>query len=183
MNDSLHKHYALLSKKERLTLYLRAVGRADQRERDAVIAATPKRTMQMGDFYPELDALQTMILLHFVMQLDNLVGVLLLVHGEDKPTAQWHAARLMAQNFLATEEAWQAFAAEYGLAYDKLLTGLAGPLLPVFTMCRSEPLVEMVARWDEGLADDSTARLVPTSAAAKLADYRQTLTALIEQAT
>jgi hypothetical protein len=182
MTDSLQKHYALLSKQERLTLYLRAVGRGDTAERDAVIAASPERTMQMGDFFLELDALQTMNLLHLLAQLDAMLGVMLFMHGADKPEAQWRAAQFAAQEFLNTQEAWRVFADECGLAHDKLLNGLSRSLLRFFSTCRSEPLVERVARWDEGCESDGTPQLIPMSVPEKLVDLRQTYAALVEQA-
>src|SRR2546423_4327318 len=104
----LQKHYHLLSKQERLTLFLRAVGRDDQAEVEAVKAATPYRAMQMGDFYPELDALQTMTLLHLMWQLDTLLSVVVLLYGNKTPV-EFQAARHLARRFLVTEEAWREF--------------------------------------------------------------------------
>jgi hypothetical protein len=179
MTDSLQKHYSLLSPQERLTLYLRALGRGDTAERDAVIAATPKVQVSMGDFFPDLDALQTMNLLHLLAQMDAMLGVLLFLHGEDKPAEQWRAAQLMAQEYLNTQEAWRVFADEHGLAGDKLQNALAGSLLPFFTTCRSEPLVEKAAHWAEGCEDHEAIKLVPPSVADKLHDYRLTFAELL----
>jgi hypothetical protein len=171
MSDNLQKHYSLLSRQERLTLFLRAAGRADQAEMEAVLAATPKYTISMREFFPEVETLQTMSLLHLIEQADNLLALLLVMHEKDESLARMLAAQRAAQLFLVTEEAWREFAAEYGLAYDRLLNNLAGPLLPYFSLIYSSGLVEKAAHWDEGLPGAASALEAP-AVAHKLTELR-----------
>jgi|ERR1041384_974050 hypothetical protein len=164
MSDNLQKHYSLLSRHERLTLFLRAAGRDDQAEMDAVLAATPMRNISMREFFPEVETLQTMSLLHLIEQVDNLLALLLVMHDKDESPQRMLAMQRVAQLFLVTEEAWRAFVGEYGLAYDRLLNDLAGPLLPYFSLIYSSGLVETAAHWDEGLPDAAPPMSAPTLA-------------------
>jgi len=69
------KHlYCKLSTIERLTLYLRACGRSDNKEAEAVVSASPRLNMSGPDFFPHVLALEFMIFHHWLSQIDTLLA-------------------------------------------------------------------------------------------------------------
>ena len=66
--------YCKLSTIERLTLYLRACGRSDNKEAEAVLSASPRLDMSGPDFFPHVLALEFMIFHHWLSQIDTLLA-------------------------------------------------------------------------------------------------------------
>src|SRR5688572_5630861 len=103
----LHNDYYLLSKEERLVLYLDAVSRNDQVQIDAVLDASPRLEIKVVDFSPDLHALIDATLMHYLGQTNLFIAILELWDEQEDPKA-YLAARLHATHYVVREEAWRS---------------------------------------------------------------------------
>ena len=117
---NLQNSYHLLTKDERLALYLQAVSRKDQQEIQAVIRASPKYEAKMTDFFFDLNALLTGTLFHCLCQLDVFILITLMSTDLDNDRSRL-SARLHAKHYVVSDEAWRSVCKESGLDYDEVL--------------------------------------------------------------
>jgi hypothetical protein len=126
----LQKRYHLLTRRERLALYLSACGREDDEERAAVLTASPYIAMKVVDFFGEIDALRTFSLLHIIAQLELCLKVSARAQaGATDEDTRLSEVRYLAGCFVVAEEAFQSLAKDYGLATEQLYHSPVSPML------------------------------------------------------
>jgi hypothetical protein len=138
--------YYKLSTVERLSVFLRARARGDTVEADTVVSASPRLNMSVPDFYPYLETLQVMLLLHWLSQMDRLLGFLGLTSVWKDNLEAFALARRLANTYLATEAAWRAVCDEYGLDYDQSLSVILSESPAFACLHRSDILQSMAQR-------------------------------------
>ena len=114
--------YHLLTKDERLPLFLQAASRGDTQETQAVVEASPRVEVKMIDFSADVHALMFATLFHCLGQVNLFTTITHLWEDRDNDQC-FLCARLYASHYVVKEEAWRSICKEYGLGYDKLLTG------------------------------------------------------------
>jgi hypothetical protein len=114
--------YSVLTKDERLTLFLQASSRGDTQEAQAIVAASPRVEVKMIDFHADVHALMVATLLHCLGQANLFTAICHLWEDRDNDRS-FLCARMLATDFVVREEAWRSVCEEHGLDYEQLLTG------------------------------------------------------------
>jgi hypothetical protein len=127
---SIQKNYGLLSLEERAALMFAAILRDDERELDAIVAATPKVSYTVRDFYffaREINDLHIVNLIERWNQqtlFDTFVDVAEEARDHKKKKRYEVMARVSAYLYVVETDAWEIVGNEYGidvLAYRKHL--------------------------------------------------------------
>lgn len=141
------KKYDKLSKRERLSLYLRAQERGDRLEMEAIVSASPGWTISAVDFYPEVDSFALLMSIHFIEQLDRLLTVVTLLFAQRSQTPAWPCAQYLAREYLTAESAWTSLCRDYGVNYERRHAAvLAG--LRTFGKLEASGILEQIAATD-----------------------------------
>jgi len=122
-------NYDLLTRDERLILFLQAISRGDEGTSQAVIDASPSSEVKMIDFWSSVPALMITTLLHCLRQA-NLINDIKDLWKEQANDECLVCARLLATYCVVEEEAWSSVSREYGFDYEKFLISCA-PFLNV----------------------------------------------------
>ena len=117
----LQNEYGVLTKDERLSLFLQATSRGDTQETQAIIAASPRVNVTMIDFSPDVNALINATILHCLGQANLLTAITHLWEDRDDDKS-FLCAVLNAKHYLVKEEAFRPICKENGFDYDNLLT-------------------------------------------------------------
>lgn len=117
---ALENDYNLLSKDERLRLFLRARSRGNNQEAQVITDASPRLEQKIVDFSPDLRALTITTLIHCLAQ-TNLVTKIIDLWDDQKKDNCFLAARLLATQFVVSDKAWHLVCEEYGFDFDRLL--------------------------------------------------------------
>ena len=129
----------VITKDERLTLFLQASSRGDTQEAQAIIAASPGVEVKMIDFFADVHALMVSTLLHCLGQANLFTAICGLCRDRDNDRS-FLSARMHASHYVVKEEAWRSVCKERGFDYEQLLIawddlpalGLHEPELSVF---------------------------------------------------
>ena len=113
--------YHLMTKDERLSIYLQAVSRGDTQTTQEVIQASPRVDVKMIDFSTDLHALMFATILHCLGQANLFTAITNLWEERDNDLP-FLCARMRATDLVVREEAWRSVCKEYGFDYDQLLT-------------------------------------------------------------
>lgn len=119
-----HDNYNLLTRDERLILFLQAISRGDKQTSQAVIDVSPSVGVKMIDFWSSVHALKFTTLLHCLRQVTLIDGIKDL--WDDRANHEsFICARLLATHCIVEEEAWSSISREYGFDYEKFLISCA----------------------------------------------------------
>lgn len=119
-----HDNYNLLTRDERLILFLQAISRGDKQTSQAVIDASPSSEVKMIDFWSSVHALMFTTLLHCLRQV-NLIDGIKDLWDDQANDESFLCARLLATHCVVEEEAWSSISREYGFDYEKFLISCA----------------------------------------------------------
>jgi hypothetical protein len=119
-----HDNYNLLTRDERLIVFLQAISRGDNQTSQAVIDASPSVEVKMIDFWSSVHALKFTTLLHCLRQVNLIDGIKDL--WDDRANHEsFICAGLLATHCVVEEEAWSSICREYGFDYEKFLISCA----------------------------------------------------------
>lgn len=176
MSD-LRKHYRALGRGERLALYLSACGRGDDAEKAAVVDASPRHRLEAVDFYPEVESVATLALLHVIRQSELCIHLLSLAAGNHLDVERAAEARRVARLYLTAEEAFRSIAEEFGFAVERFFDS---PIAPRLSWIRSSGLIERLAGLPGAWPGSVPVPATPT-VEEKRREYREALDELISQ--
>lgn len=154
---NLRKNYALLSMHERLALYEKALFRFDSSEADAIVAASPKTTWQVTDFY----FLQEKV---FQLQIHNLFERMkfygsfelflefsLETENIDKFERLTNNVMLSAYLYKVETDAWQIAGKEFGIDVEGFRELVAKDIFAFKKMELQDAYIKSMAFTDEGV--------------------------------
>jgi len=172
------KHlYWKLSTRERLSVFLRARGRNNLGEIEAVVSSSPSITVSAPDFFPHVQALQAMLFTHWLCQMDRLLMLLILTNIWKKNPEAFALASELVKTYLNAEIACKAVCDEYGLDYDQFLSGILSEF-PAFARVRSSDFLALIAEFD---SDNLSSFSEPVTPEAQISEYRIVIQALIQK--
>ena len=174
------KHlYCKLSTIERLTLYLRACGRSDNKEAEAVVSASPRLDMSGPDFFPHVLALEFMIFHHWLSQIDTLLAFISVTLALKSNCAEALAlAGHFADEYLTSEIAFKSVCDEYGLDYDQRFSLVVSDSC-AFGRLHYSGILQTIAEVGRKLLNDQA--FVPVTIEEQRLEYQNMIKELIVQ--
>jgi hypothetical protein len=177
--NSKHLYYKL-STTERLSAYLRARARGDTVGVEEVVSASPRFSLSAPDFYPYVEALQVMMSVHLLSQIDRLLGFLgLAVVWKDNLEAFALGSHL-AKTYLVTEAACKGVCDEYGFDYEQSRAVLLSESHAFDCIHRSDILQAMAQRTVEESSESILAGITVEQQKREYKDAIQDLVRRIE---
>ena len=115
-------NYDSLTKSERRSVFLRAIGRGDAETARTVVKNSPRIEVRVVDFSEDLDLLRQTMFIHLLGQTSLITAVRDCLENREN-VDNMIKARLLSTHYVVYEEAWRIICTEYGFDYEGLLVG------------------------------------------------------------